>query len=56
MKLALPEDGRLFTQAQKHSAPDAAITIDSAYGVHIGDSVDGLQSALGAAQHSVATQ
>ena len=54
VKLALPEDGSLFTQAQKHSAPDAAITIDSAYGVHIGDSVDGLQSALG--PHSIQLQ
>ncbi|GGP36302.1 hypothetical protein GCM10009347_00020 [Shewanella algicola] len=54
VKLTMPNEGNLLKQAQKHQAPDALITTDSAYGIHIGDSVDDLLPALG--PHSIQLQ
>ncbi|WP_137225814.1 hypothetical protein [Shewanella sp. MEBiC00475] len=52
--LAMPEKEDLLIQAQKHNAPKADITTNSAYGVHIGDTLDELQQALG--PHSIQLQ
>ena len=52
--LTMADEGNLLKKAQKHQAPDALITTDSAYGVHIGGSVDDLQQALG--PHSIQLQ
>ncbi|HBF46540.1 MAG TPA: hypothetical protein DDW91_08720, partial [Shewanella frigidimarina] len=54
VQLTMPNEGNVLKQAQKHQAPDALITTDSAYGIHIGDSVDVLQQALG--PHSIQLQ
>ncbi|QHS12348.1 hypothetical protein [Shewanella sp. Arc9-LZ] len=54
VKLTMPNERNVLKQAQKHQAPDALITTDSAYGIHIGDSVDVLQQALG--PHSIQLQ
>ncbi|GGQ29223.1 hypothetical protein [Shewanella litoralis] len=54
VKLTMPNEGNLLKKAQKHQAPDALITTGSAYGIHIGDSVDDLLPALG--PHSIQLQ
>ncbi|WP_372942596.1 hypothetical protein [Shewanella sp.] len=54
VKLTIPDEGNLLKQAQKHQAPDALITTNSAYGVQMGGSVDDLQQALG--PHSIQLQ